>query len=73
MLIDGFSGPGGLARSERTPEGFLFDMGGHVIYSHYQYFDQLMDKAMGTGPEVWSTIERVSFIWLKDRFVIVSR
>lgn len=38
-----------------------------MIYSHYQYFDQLLDRAMGTGPEVWNTIERVSYIWLKDR------
>ena len=71
LLIDGFSEPGGLARTEVTPEGFLFDMGGHVIYSHYEYFDQLLDKAMGTGPDVWSTIERVSYIWIKDRCVLV--
>lgn len=67
LLIDGFSEPGGLARTESTPEGFLFDMGGHVIYSHYQYFDQLLDRAMGSGPEAWNTIERVSYIWIKDR------
>ena len=24
-------------------------MGGHVIFSHYDYFDQLLDAAVGTG------------------------
>ena len=27
---------GGLACTDVTPEGFLFDMGGHVIFSHYK-------------------------------------
>lgn len=35
---------GGLACTDVTPEGFLFDMGGHVIFSHYQYFDDLLDE-----------------------------
>lgn len=37
---------GGLACTDETPEGFLFDMGGHVIFSHYQYFDELLDTAV---------------------------
>ena len=37
---------GGLACTDCTPEGFLFDMGGHVIFSHYQYFDELLDTAV---------------------------
>jgi hypothetical protein len=37
---------GGLACTDVTPEGFLFDMGGHVIFSHYQYFDELLDAAV---------------------------
>ena len=37
---------GGLACTDCTPEGFLFDMGGHVIFSHYQYFDELIDTAV---------------------------
>ena len=38
---------GGLACTDVTPEGFLFDMGGHVIFSHYVYFDELIDSAIG--------------------------
>jgi flavin-dependent dehydrogenase len=37
---------GGLACTDCTAEGFLFDMGGHVIFSHYQYFDALLDAAV---------------------------
>jgi hypothetical protein len=40
---------GGLACTDVTPEGFLFDMGGHVIFSHYQYFDELLNTAYGDG------------------------
>lgn len=41
---------GGLACTDVTPEGFLFDMGGHVIFSHYQYFDELLDS--GAFPRI---------------------
>lgn len=40
---------GGLACTDVTPEGFLFDMGGHVIFSHYQYFDELLNTCYGDG------------------------
>ena len=60
---------GGLACTDVTPEGFLFDMGGHVIFSHYLYFDQLIDAAIGSGDKAWNTLERVSYIWIKDRWV----
>jgi hypothetical protein len=42
-----------LACTDITPEGFLFDMGGHVIFSHFQYFDQLIDAAVGSGDDYW--------------------
>lgn len=60
---------GGLACTDVTPEGFLFDMGGHVIFSHYQYFDELLDASVGSGDDFWNTLERVSYVWIKDRWV----
>ncbi len=61
---------GGLACTDITPEGFLFDMGGHVIFSHWNYFDQLIDAAMGSsGPSAWNTLERVSYVWMDKRYV----
>lgn len=63
LMIDSFDEAGGLASTDVTEEGFLFDVGGHVIFSHYDYFDQLLDAAVGTGEENWATHERVSYVW----------
>lgn len=59
--------PGGLSCTARTPEGFLFDMGGHVIFSHWHYFDQLLHAAV--GPNGWNTLQRVSYVWIRNRWV----
>ncbi len=69
LLVDAFSEAGGLACTDVTPEGFLYDMGGHVIFSHYDYFDQLIDAAVGKGPEFWNTLERVSYVRMMNRWV----
>ena len=31
LMVDAFDVPGGLASTDETPEGFLFDVGGHVV------------------------------------------
>ncbi len=61
-LFDAFAGAGGLACTDVTAEGFLFDMGGHVIFSHYNFFDQLLEAAVGSGEEHWAQHERVSHV-----------
>lgn len=38
---------GGLAHSFTDPKGFTWDIGGHVMFSHYKYYDQVFDKLMG--------------------------
>ena len=68
-LVESALEPGGLASTQVTPEGFLFDMGGHVIFSHYEYFDELLDSAVGSGPEHWNVHERESYVWMKQRWV----
>lgn len=57
---------GGLAASYRDPEGFLWDLGGHVQFSHYRYFQDLMDELLR---DEWLTHERVASIWMAGRFV----
>ena len=37
---------GGLASSYRDQHGFLWDNGGHVVFSHYPYYDRVLDEAV---------------------------
>ena len=71
MIVDASDEPGGLACTDVTPEGFLVDMGGHVIFSHYAFFDDLLTKAVGPlDDEVhWNRLERVSYVRLMDTWV----
>lgn len=38
---------GGLASSFTDKAGFTWDIGGHVMFSHYKYYDEVFDKLMG--------------------------
>jgi len=57
---------GGLATSHKDQQGFVWDIGGHVQFSHYRYFDALMVAALGNR---WLNHERESWVWIEDRFV----
>lgn len=59
--------PGGLARSVVDEHGFTWDLGGHVQFSHYDHFENLMDELL--GPEGWLYHERSSWVWVAGRFV----
>lgn len=67
VVIDQSSLPGGLSTSFVDEQGFTWDIGGHVQYSHYSYFDQLMIKAL--GEDGWLYHQRESWVWMKERFV----
>ena len=57
---------GGLASSERSPNNFIYDIGGHVLFSHYEYFDRLFDRLMG---DEYQELLRESWVWMFDRFL----
>ncbi|GAB6127139.1 protoporphyrinogen/coproporphyrinogen oxidase [Humidesulfovibrio idahonensis] len=38
---------GGLAASFKDPQGYTWDIGGHVVFSHYEYFDRMLDDLLG--------------------------
>jgi protoporphyrinogen oxidase len=57
---------GGLAASFVDDKGFTWDIGGHIQFSHYRYFDALMDEALGAS---WLNHERESWVWIEKRFV----
>ncbi len=58
---------GGLATSFLDEKGFTWDVGGHVQFSHYPYFDNVMLKAI--SKENWLSHERSSWVWMNDLFV----
>lgn len=58
---------GGLSASFIDEKGFVWDIGGHVLFSHYSYFDALMDTLI--PHKCWIFHERESWIWVKGRFV----
>ncbi len=66
LIADAAERVGGLARSFVDDQGFWWDIGGHVQFSHYPYFDALMDRALPGG---WNVHERESWVWMRDRFV----
>lgn len=46
-VLEANSYPGGLAASFKDSQGFTWDVGGHVVFSHYEYFDRMLDEALG--------------------------
>jgi protoporphyrinogen oxidase len=58
---------GGLAASWVDHNGFTWDHGGHVQFSHYETFDRYMDSAL--GPDGWLRHQRESWVWIRNRFV----
>jgi protoporphyrinogen oxidase len=67
LLLEAEETFGGLAMSFKDAEGFTWDLGGHVQFSHYETFDRYMDQAL--GKEGWFTHQRESWVWIKKRFV----
>ncbi|KAM5367858.1 hypothetical protein ACJZ2D_009769 [Fusarium nematophilum] len=61
LIVDSNETPGGLASTDTTPEGFLFDVGGHVIFSHYKYFDDVLNEAL-PEPADWYEHQRISYV-----------
>ncbi len=66
-LLEGGRLAGGLAQSVVDDHGFTWDLGGHVQFSHYEMFDQLMDDLLGT--DGWLYHDRESWVWIAGRFV----
>jgi protoporphyrinogen oxidase len=65
-IYDALPYAGGLASSYVDPQGFTWDVGGHVMFSHYKYYDQVFDKLMGSDYQ-----ENMRECWVRmfDRWV----
>ena len=57
---------GGLATSFTDDAGFTYDVGGHVMFSHYPYYDALIDRILG---DQRTTLRREAWVWMEDRFI----
>ncbi|KAF2772517.1 FAD/NAD(P)-binding domain-containing protein [Teratosphaeria nubilosa] len=68
LIADSNEVPGGLASTDVTPEGFLYDVGGHVIFSHYKYFDDCIDEALPKADD-WYQHQRISYVRYKGLWV----
>jgi protoporphyrinogen oxidase len=67
QLLEAEEAAGGLAASFIDQGGFTWDIGGHVQFSHYEYFDRVMLRLLGV--EGWLHHQRESWVWIRDRFV----
>ena len=67
MLLEAASQAGGLASSFIDQRGFTWDIGGHVQFSHYEYFDRAMLECLGA--DGWLHHQRESWVWIRDRFI----
>jgi protoporphyrinogen oxidase len=65
-LFEASDHPGGLASSVVDDQGFTWDLGGHVLFSHYRYFDALMATALG---DAWVEHVREAWVWMRQRWI----
>lgn len=66
ILTEASDHAAGHAGSVVDPQGFLWDFGGHVVFSHFGEFDKILEETM--GDEVFHH-ERSSYIRFDDRWV----
>jgi protoporphyrinogen oxidase len=67
ILLEKDDVAGGLARSFVDGHGFTWDIGGHVVFSHYELFTSLLD---GLWPaDQWCSHNRESWIRMPDCWV----
>ena len=66
VLVEKAQNLGGLASSVVDDQGFIWDLGGHVLFSHYNYFDNLLDDLLG---ENWFEHEREAWIWMRNQWI----
>ncbi len=66
QLFDRHNYVGGLAHSFTDAQGFTWDIGGHVMFSHYSYYDRVFDALMGSE---FTLNNRESWVRMFDRWV----
>ncbi|MCA9288638.1 MAG: FAD-dependent oxidoreductase [Phycisphaerales bacterium] len=65
-IVDANPYAGGLAHSFTDDAGFTWDIGGHVMFSHYDYYDRVFEAMMG---DEFTLNDRESWVRMCDRWV----
>ncbi len=66
VILEASDRVGGLATSFVDHAGFTHDIGGHVMFSHYPYYDDLVDKLMAGE---YTELQREAWVWMQQRFL----
>lgn len=66
VILDRHEYVGGLSHSFTDAAGFTWDIGGHVMFSHYKYYDDCFEKLMGND---FTLNDRESWVRMFDRWV----
>ncbi len=66
LLLEQNNYCGGLAASFKDEAGFTWDIGGHVVFSHYTYFDQLIEALLGSD---YLEHQRIARVRIAERWV----
>ncbi|MEO1584108.1 MAG: FAD-dependent oxidoreductase [Planctomycetota bacterium] len=65
-IVEASDSVGGLARSLTDEAGFTWDIGGHVLFSHYDTYDRIFDELVGDD---YTLNNRESWVRLADAWV----
>ena len=66
VILEASDRVGGLATSFTDDAGFTYDIGGHVMFSHYAYYDELVDKLLDGE---FTELQREAWVHTEGRFV----
>ena len=66
LLVESALQVGGNAASFTDEQGFTWDCGSHVIYSHYPYFDRFLQETLADEIEYQ---RRQGWVWLEGHYI----
>ncbi len=67
MIYEKKTFPGGISTSYKDSKGFIWDVGGHVLFSHYSYFDNIIKDLYNDN--ALNSIVRSAYVFLDGNFI----